>query len=100
MVGAAIIAPAGNTACMNLHLQEISAISIAAPVCVGAGRHELEVPNNVLSVARRQPPVVGRADRSSSGKRLQPAQRLTQVILDVIDIFETDRDADDTIRNA
>jgi hypothetical protein len=33
MVGAAIIAPAGNTACMNLHLQGVT----AAPVCIGAG---------------------------------------------------------------
>jgi hypothetical protein len=50
MVGAAIVTPAANTAWMNLHLQEIShPHSIrAGPVQVGAGWHELEVPNNVV----------------------------------------------------
>ena len=55
-VGAAIIAPAANTECMNLHLQEISTQvtpgSIAGLVCDGAGWHqtggELEVPKNIV----------------------------------------------------
>jgi hypothetical protein len=55
-VGAAIIAPAANFACMNLHLQEISTQvtpgSIAALVCDRAGWHqtggELELPNNIV----------------------------------------------------
>ena len=55
-VGAAIIAPAANTECMNLHLQEISTQvtpgSIAALVCDSAGWHqtggELELPNNIV----------------------------------------------------
>ena len=53
---AAIIAPAANTECMNLHLQEISTQvtpgSIAGLICDGAGWHqaggELEVPNNIV----------------------------------------------------
>ena len=53
---AAIIAPAANTECMNLHLQEISTQvtpgSIAGLNCDGAGWHqaggELEVPNNIV----------------------------------------------------
>lgn len=55
-VGAAIIAPAANIECMNLHLQEISTQvtpgSIAALVCDSAGWHqtggELELPNNIV----------------------------------------------------
>jgi hypothetical protein len=55
-VGAAIIAPAANTECMNLHLQEISTQvtpgSFAGLVCDGAGWHqtggELEVPKNIV----------------------------------------------------
>ena len=55
-VGAAIIAPAANAECMNLHLQEISTQvtpgSIAALVCDSAGWHqtggELELPNNIV----------------------------------------------------
>jgi hypothetical protein len=53
-VGAAIITPAANTECMNLHLSEISTQvapgSIAALVCDGAGWHqrggELKLPDN------------------------------------------------------
>ena len=55
-VGAAIIAPAANTECMNLHLQEISTQvapgSIAGLVCDSAGWHqtggELVVPDNIV----------------------------------------------------
>ena len=55
-LGAAIIAPAANTECMNLHLQEISTQvapgSIAGLVCDGAGWHqtggELAVPDNIV----------------------------------------------------
>jgi hypothetical protein len=55
-VGAAIIAPAANTECMNLHLQEISTQvapgSIAGLVCDSAGWHqtggELAVPDNIV----------------------------------------------------
>lgn len=55
-VGAAIIAPVANIACMNLHLQEISTQvtpgSSAALVCDRAGWHqtggELELPNNIV----------------------------------------------------
>ena len=55
-VGAAIIAPAANTECMNLHLEEISTQvapgSIAALICDGAGWHqgggELILPANIV----------------------------------------------------
>jgi putative transposase len=55
-VGAAIITPAANSECMNLHLQEISTQvspgARAALVCDGAGWHqrggELEVPDNIV----------------------------------------------------
>jgi hypothetical protein len=55
-VGAAIIAPAANTECMNLHLQEISTQvapgAIAGLVCDSAGWHqtggELTVPDNIV----------------------------------------------------
>jgi len=55
-VGAAIIAPAANTECMNLHLAEISTQvapgAIAAVICDGAGWHqrggELRVPDNIV----------------------------------------------------
>jgi Winged helix-turn helix/DDE superfamily endonuclease len=55
-VGAAIIAPAANTECMNLHLTEISTQvapgSIAALICDGAGWHqrasELKLPDNIV----------------------------------------------------
>jgi hypothetical protein len=69
--------------------------SIAALVYAGGHQMggELEVP-----VASPRPSA--RQNRNLSGDRLQSAQRLTQVILDVIGIFKTDRDADDTIRNA
>jgi hypothetical protein len=58
-VGAAIITPAANTECMNLHLAEISAQvtpgSIAAVICEGAGWHqksgELELPDNIVMVS-------------------------------------------------
>jgi hypothetical protein len=53
MVGAAIIAPAGNTACMNLHLQGITASSTAAPVCVVGGWRVLEQPNNIVLLPGR-----------------------------------------------
>jgi hypothetical protein len=55
-VGAAIVAPAANTECMNLHLQEISTQItpgfIAVLLCDGAGWHqtggELELPDNIV----------------------------------------------------
>ena len=55
-VGAAIIAPAANAECMNLHLQEISTQitpgSIAVLLCDGAGWHQtggqLEPPGNIV----------------------------------------------------
>jgi transposase len=55
-VGAAIIAPAANTECMNLHLAEISAQvapgAKAVVICDGAGWHqgsaELALPKNVV----------------------------------------------------
>ena len=55
-VGAAIIAPAANTECMNLHLAEISTQvtpgSIAAVICDGAGWHQrggqIKLPDNVV----------------------------------------------------
>ncbi len=54
--GAAMITPAANTECMNLHLQEISTQvsrgARAALICDGAGWHqlggELEVPDNIV----------------------------------------------------
>jgi len=57
-VGAAVITPAANTECMNLHLAEISTQvapgSIAALVCDGAGWHqsrdELKLPDNIVLV--------------------------------------------------
>jgi transposase len=57
-IGAAIITPAANTECMNLHLAEISTQvtpgSIAAVICDGAGWHqksgELELPDNIVLV--------------------------------------------------
>jgi DDE superfamily endonuclease len=55
-VGAAMITPAANTECMNLHLAEISTQvspgARAALVCDGAGWHqtggELELPSNIV----------------------------------------------------
>jgi DDE superfamily endonuclease len=55
-VGAAMITPAANTECMNLHLKEISAQvspgACAALVCDGAGWHQrggdLEQPDNIV----------------------------------------------------
>ena len=55
-VGAAVITPAVNTECMNLHLAEISTQvapgSIAALICDGAGWHqsggELKMPDNIV----------------------------------------------------
>ena len=57
-VGAAVITPAANTECMNLHLAEISTQvakgSVAALVCDGAGWHqsggELTLPDNIVLV--------------------------------------------------
>jgi transposase len=57
-VGAAVITPAANTECMNLHLKEISTQvtpgACAALVCDGAGWHqrggELELPDNIIMV--------------------------------------------------
>jgi hypothetical protein len=55
-IGAAIIAPAANTECINLHLAEISAQiapgAVAALIWDGAGWHqtggELDVPDNIV----------------------------------------------------
>ena len=55
-VGAAIIAPAANSECMDLHLQEISPQvvpgSIAVVICDSAGWHQtggaLELPDNII----------------------------------------------------
>ena len=55
-VGAAMITPAANTECMNLHLAEISIQvspgAAAVVVCDGAGWHqpggELAVPDNIV----------------------------------------------------
>jgi hypothetical protein len=55
-VGAAIIAPAANMECMNLHLAEISTQvtsgSIAVIICDGAGWHqrggEIKLPDNIV----------------------------------------------------
>ena len=55
-VGAAIVAPAANTECMNLHLQETSTQvtpgSLAVLICDSAGWHqtggELELPDNIV----------------------------------------------------
>jgi hypothetical protein len=55
-VGAAIITPAANTECMNLHLAEISTQvapgAIAVLICDGAGWHQtggtLTVPGNIV----------------------------------------------------
>lgn len=55
-IGAAVITPAANIECMNLHLAEISTQvtpgSIAAVICDGAGWHakggELVVPDNIV----------------------------------------------------
>jgi hypothetical protein len=55
-VGAAVITPAVNTECINLHLAEISTQvapgSIAALICDGAGWHqsggELKLPPNIV----------------------------------------------------
>jgi len=56
-IGAAIIAPAANTECINLHLAEISAQvargAVAALIWDGAGWHrssELEVPQNIVLI--------------------------------------------------
>ena len=57
-VGAAVITPAANTECMNLHLAEISTQvakgSVAALVCDGAGWHQrggkLTLPDNIVLV--------------------------------------------------
>ena len=57
-VGAAMIAPAANTECMNLHLAEISTQvapgAVAALVCDRAGWHQsgdkLKVPDNIVMV--------------------------------------------------
>lgn len=58
-VGAAVITPAANTECMNLHLSEISTQvapgSIAALICDGAGWHQrsrgIKLPNNIVLVS-------------------------------------------------
>ena len=55
-VGAAIIAPAANMECMNLHLAEISTQvtpgSIAVVICDGAGWHQrggqIKLPDNIV----------------------------------------------------
>jgi hypothetical protein len=55
-VGAAVITPAANTECMNLHLDEISTQvapgSIAALICDGAGWHQraggIKLPDNIV----------------------------------------------------
>jgi transposase len=55
-VGAAVITPAANTECMNLHLAEISTQvapgAIAALICDGAGWHqrasEIKLPDNIV----------------------------------------------------
>lgn len=55
-VGAAIITPAANTECMNLHLQEISTQvspgALAVLICDSAGWHqtggELELPDDIV----------------------------------------------------
>jgi transposase len=55
-VGAAIVTPAANTECMNLHLAEISTQvapgSLAVLICDGAGWHqrasEIKLPNNIV----------------------------------------------------
>jgi putative transposase len=55
-VGAAVITPAANTECMNLHLAEISQQvapgAMAVLICDGAGWHqsggELSVPGNIV----------------------------------------------------
>jgi hypothetical protein len=57
-VGAAVITPAANTECMNLHLAEISTQvtpgAVAAVICDGAGWHvkgqELKLPDNIVLV--------------------------------------------------
>jgi hypothetical protein len=57
-VGAAVITPAANTACMSLHLAEIATQvtpgAIAAVICDGAGWHAqggaLTLPGNVVMV--------------------------------------------------
>ena len=57
-VGAAMITPAANTECMNLHLKEISTQvtpgACAALVCDGAGWHQrggkLEQPDNIVMI--------------------------------------------------
>ena len=57
-VGAAVITPAVNTECMNLHLAEISTQvapgAMAAVICDGAGWHKaggaLRVPGNLLLI--------------------------------------------------
>jgi DDE superfamily endonuclease len=57
-VGAAMITPAANTECMNLHLKEISTQvtpgACAALICDGAGWHqrggELEQPDNIVMI--------------------------------------------------
>jgi transposase len=57
-VGAAVITPAANTECMNLHLKEISTLvtpgACAALLCDGAGWHqrggELEPPDNIVMI--------------------------------------------------
>jgi len=54
--GVAMVTPAANTECMNLHLQEISTQispgACAALICDGAGWHQLggalEVPDNIV----------------------------------------------------
>jgi hypothetical protein len=58
-VGAAIITPAANMECMNLHLAEISTQvtpgSIAAVICDGAGWHQhggqIKLPDNIVLVS-------------------------------------------------
>ena len=57
-VGAAMITPAANTECMNLHLAEISTQitpgAVAALICDRAGWHKsadkLKVPDNIVMV--------------------------------------------------
>lgn len=63
-IGAAIITPAVNTECINLHLAEISTQiapgAVAALIWGGAGWHqsggELYVPDNIACLCRPTPP--------------------------------------------
>ena len=83
-VGAAIIAPAANTECMNLHLQEISTQvapgAIAGLVCDSAGWHqtggELTVPDNIVLLPLPPP---SRA-RSPYSPELNPMENVWQYL--------------------